>query len=399
MAITTIKKLPGVLSFSRGHMVSSGMFFSKMADGSELPVPVLRAGIRGTQNTNDGLGNESPKKVAPAKSPKKAAAVASASEGAEITVAATERAISNVQVTESAKLDINARALVVRFNMAMLDLANALDSCAGVDRESTKNMRDSVQDFIDRAKKTNAVYDVALRYARNIANGRWLWRNRLIASDIEISVKHKSGDKSPIAVFDAFEIPGKHFNDFTPQEHALAKEIAAQMKGDSRLGLEVTAVIIPRFGGDVEIFPSQNFANTPKGFSRALYKIGQPDPLSRFNSVQEFQDTRHMGYAALRDQKIFNAIRTIDTWYAEYETTGEPISVEPLGANLTHQTFYRKGKQSAFDMFKRLAVIDPTSDEGLFCIASLDRGGVYGETDKMTTPATSAAVADTVGAA
>ncbi len=45
--------------------------------------------------------------------------------------------------------------------------------------------------------------------------------------------------------------------------------------------------------------------------------------------------------------------------------------------------FYRKEKgTSSFDLFKRLNQIDPNTPEGMFCIASFERGGVYSETDK-----------------
>ena len=44
-----------------------------------------------------------------------------------------------------------------------------------------------------------------------------------------------------------------------------------------------------------------------------------------------------MGQAALRDQKIGNALRTIDTWYPAYEERRVPLPVEPNGASLDAQ--------------------------------------------------------------
>lgn len=46
------------------------------------------------------------------------------------------------------------------------------------------------------------------------------------------------------------------------------------------------------------------------------------------------------------------------------------------------QEFFRPKNASSFDMFKRLVEIDPNSPDGMFCIAALDRGGVYSESDK-----------------
>lgn len=90
-----------------------------------------------------------------------------------------------------------------------------------------------------------------------------------------------------------------------------------------------------------------------------------------------------MGTAALRDQKVANAIRTIDTWYPDYEQNGcKPIPVEPNGASLEAQRFFReigdkKNKSSAFDIIKELNITDPNSPQGMFFIACLVRGGVF----------------------
>ncbi len=365
MALTTLKKLPGVLAFNRCHVVTDAEMFSRLTDGIDVPIPVIRHGIRGTQNVNDGKGNES-QKVA----------------------AGGARSISNIQITETAKLDPNANAMIVRFGIAMLDIGGSLDSCVGTDRENGRMMRQTIDDFVTRAKQSQGIVEIALRYARNIANGRWLWRNRAIAANIQITVSKKS-DGERLATFDAKSVPRNEFGDYASEEHAVAAELVRQMRGESLDGLEVEAVVNMRVSGNVEVFPSQNYVERkPDGFSRPLYKIGHPEQ-PELKTPSSFTDTRITGYAAIRDQKLFNAIRTIDTWYPDYKETGFPIPVEPLGANLSQQEFYRRGKQSSFEMMKRLVQIDPDTPEGMFCIAALDRGGVYGESDKAEKPAAS----------
>jgi hypothetical protein len=52
VATTVLKKLPGVLSFQRGTLVTDGLFFNQFSDGKLAPLPVVRHGIRGTQNIN-----------------------------------------------------------------------------------------------------------------------------------------------------------------------------------------------------------------------------------------------------------------------------------------------------------------------------------------------------------
>ena len=85
-----------------------------------------------------------------------------------------------------------------------------------------------------------------------------------------------------------------------------------------------------------------------------------------------------MGQAALREQKIGNALRTIDTWYPAYEERLVPISVEPNGANLDMKEFFRKkGDASGFKLMQRVGELDPETPEGLFLLACLIRGGVF----------------------
>lgn len=356
-ALTTLKKLPGVLAFNRGHVVTDGEMFNEIAGQYETyPVEVVRHGIRGTQNINDGKGNEE-------------------------TAANGVRNVSNIQITETAKLESSADALVVRFGLSMLDMAGSLDSCVAADKDAGRMMRATFEDFVSRAKASEGIVEVARRYARNIANGRWLWRNRTIARLIEIEVSTQSG---VLAKFNAKSMPTNAFGDYGEGEIRVADEIVKQMRGASLDGLTIVARLTMPTKGAIEVFPSQNYVEKPKDTSatnkvtRTLYKLGHPEKVGH----GEIRDTRVMGRAALRDQKLFNAIRTIDTWYPAYGETGFPIAVEPLGASLGQQEFYRAGKASSFDMLKRLAQIDPDSPEGMFCIAALDRGGVYGESDK-----------------
>ena len=88
------------------------------------------------------------------------------------------------------------------------------------------------------------------------------------------------------------------------------------------------------------------------------------------------------GVAGFHAPKIGNALRTIDTWYPEFtENDEKPIPVEPNGASLDAQQFFRVGKEkvSGFDILKEIRTLDPNSEKGMFLIACLIRGGVYSE--------------------
>lgn len=346
----TFKKLPGVLSFQRAYNVSDAEMFNVMPDGSRTPVDVVRHGIRGTQNVS-------------------AAAGATAKGG--------ERAVSNIQVTETAKLHPNALAMEVVFSIRFFDLSRSLSACASDDRVLMKGMRSSIDSFIARSKAGGAEA-IALRYARNIANGRWLWRNRVGASKITVTVLQ--GDTA-IASFDALAVPTNHFDSPSAPEATIAKILADGMRGAQGGGLSVCAQLEFGVSGAIEVFPSQNYVeNKPTGFARPLYKIGgsvRPpiDKESGFNVV---------GHAALRDQKVSNALRTFDTWYEAYGDVGRPIPVEPMGASLDLMSFLRSGSSGAFKLFCRLNELDPSAPDGQFALACMIRGGVFSESDKPT---------------
>ncbi|PKO82572.1 MAG: type I-F CRISPR-associated protein Csy3 [Betaproteobacteria bacterium HGW-Betaproteobacteria-13] len=347
------KKLPGVLAFQRGLVITDALFFNVLNEG-QTPVMVVRHGIRGTQNVNKD-GNAEKSTAANAK----------------------RQEVSNIQATDTAKLDAEAVALAVRFSLRFLDLKDVLFACAPSSTDAddlVRNYRKSVTDFIERAKTSGGLEEVAQRFARNLANGRWLWRNRTVARRIEV---HISVAGKVAASFDALATPLNHFDNITDDERKVAAYIADGLRGEDDAGLEIEARLDFGVRGALEVFPSQNYVeDKPRGFARPLYCLGAPE---RTNSPKgmEFESTRNMGHAALRDQKVGNALRTIDTWYPRYAEHGRPLPVEPNGASLEAQEFFRDRKTSAFEFARRLNTLDPSSPEGMFMIASLIRGGVF----------------------
>lgn len=350
--MSSVSKLPGVLSFQRGMIVTDAIFWNAYTESARDSdtVKVVRHGIRGTQNVNTGEKN-------------------------------TEKDVANIQVTETAKTDINASGVKVTFDVRFLPLSVVLFSCAG---QNNEEIRAAIHSFIAKAEISEGLQEVARRYARNILNGRWLWRNRLLGEGIQINVKTKKKQ----LVADALQIPLHQFEDYKDAEKELGQVIARSLAGLESEAVAVEAIINFGFKGAVEVFPSQNYVeNKPKGFARPLYKLGKPVAVrAGSDDLLGFSDIRSMGIAALRDQKITNALRTIDTWYPSFDGQKKPIPIEPHGANLDAMKFFRRDgkdqKQSAFDLMRRIGELDPASPEGMYMIASLIRGGVFSESDK-----------------
>lgn len=342
----TSNKLPDVLSFQRGTIISDGTFFSVSGEHLE-PVRVIRHGIRG------------------------------------ITAKESANHVSNPQRTESAKTSTRATGLSVQFVYRTIPAQSLLFGC------SVPDYRDAVAGFVDRffVRGVPEFDEVCRRYARNILNGRWLWRNRMLG---EVSVTVKSVEKT-------YQSKGsrlRDFEDYTPDEISLASDVIAA--GLLTGGIAPTAHVEGRvdfgFAGEIEVFPSQNMVtNKPKGFARSLYKVNMISrkALEKIissgaqdgeNAGEFAADMIDMGQAALRDQKIGNAIRTIDTWYDE--GAAFPIPVEPNGGCLETNQFYRKNKSDAKALLPKLDELEPCSafnPEAAFLIALMIRGGVFSE--------------------
>lgn len=353
---TVLKKLPSVLSFQRGMVVTDGLFFNEFGDGSIAPLHVMRHGIRGTQNIN-----------------KKG----SSKEGATA-ASAKRQEISNIQTTDSAKLQPGAVAMQVRFDVRFIDLDSALFACApGKDdsAEDLKFLKSSLAEFLQSAKASQGLQEVACRYARNIANARFLWRNRAIAQAVKVSVRDSSGE---IASFDSMSIPLHDFSNYSEGEKKVAAVIAAGLKGDRQAKLSICARVNYGVEGPVEVFPSQNYLeDKDKGFARPLYCVGESPEGQDPHGIQE------LGQAALRDQKIGNALRTFDTWYPLFSERKVAIPVEPNGASLDAQEFFRDSKDaSGFNLMLKMSALEPNSPDGMFLLSCIIRGGVFSGSDK-----------------
>ncbi len=221
----------------------------------------------------------------------------------------------------------------------------------------------SVKDYINR----EGFRELARRYALNIANARFLWRNRLGAEKIEVHVKILNDDSCSWQ-FDATKFTTRNFNDVNGDVAELAERIAQTLSGKNKF-LLLDIVCFAKIGAAQEVYPSEELVlDKGKGKkSKVLYAS---------NDI-----------AAMHSQKIGNALRSIDTWYPDFgdpETSVGPIAIEPYGAVTNLGKAYRVAKNSFFTIFDKFArgeKLNRIEDEH-YVMAVLVRGGVFGESDK-----------------
>jgi len=272
----------------------------------------------------------------------------------------------NLQTVDVATLANDDDTLKVRFTLRVIGGVGVPSACNN--NEYEQKLQATVQRYVE----AHGFKELASRYAVNLANGRFLWRNRMGAEAIEVHVIHKqNGQDATEMVFDALDFNLRNFA-APPAAAQDVKNLAALMEtglsGESYVLLEVIA--FARIGDGQEVFPSQELvldkgSNKKGQKSKTLYTV---------NDV-----------AAMHSQKIGNALRTIDDWYAGSSGLG-PIAVEPYGSVTSQGKAYRqpKQKQDFYSLLDNWVLKDCCPDEGNqhYVMATLIRGGVFGESGK-----------------
>lgn len=334
-------KTASVLAFERKLDPSDALFFAGSWDGRNdsaawPPVGIKVKSVRGTISNRLKTKDQDPAKLD----------------------AAIEN--PNLQKVDIAALPSQADTLKVVFTLRVLSGTGQPSACNDADYQ--KKLMDTVGGYVE----AKGFGELARRYASNLANGRFLWRNRVGAETVEVQIAHLVGGQARKTwSFDALAFSLRDFA--APQQNAAALDELAKLIGDGLAGkghvlLQVTAYV--RVGAGQEVFPSQELI-LDKGRSdksRTLYEVD--------------------GTAGLHSQKVGNAIRTIDTWYPEVDELG-PIAVEPYGSVTTRGKAYRQPRKSDdfYSLLDNWIIKDkvPTTEQQHFVIATLIRGGVFGE--------------------
>ena len=266
----------------------------------------------------------------------------------------------NLQTVDVAALPAEADTLKVQFTLRVLGGAGTPSACNSAAYQA--KLLATVQGYVQQ----HGFGELARRYAANLANGRFLWRNRAGAEQVEVTVEQMhNGQAAHTWSFDALALNTRAvgaINTEAKDLDELGEAIAAGLAGSQHVLLRITAFV--RQGAGQEVFPSQELIldKDSAGKSKTLYHVD--------------------GVAAIHSQKIGNAIRTIDTWYEGAEELG-PIAVEPYGSVTTQGKAYRQPKQKLdfYTLLDNWLLKDqvPPAEQQHFVMAVLIRGGVFGD--------------------
>lgn len=269
----------------------------------------------------------------------------------------------NLQRVDSAALPVGSDTLRVSFTLRVLGNLATPSACNNSDYQT--KLQEKIKGYTEQYQ----FKELARRYAENIANGRFLWRNRMGAKAIKIYVRTDNGDNANTSAveFNALDFDLRRFSVKPNNDLEKISEVIRQgLAGEKFALLQIDAFV--QLGNAQEVFPSQELIldkSDKDKKSKVLYQL--------------------KNQAAMHSQKIGNALRTIDTWYDEADTWGA-IAVEPYGSVTNRGVAYRqpKDKKDFYTLLDSWVLKDKelTEDELHYVIAILIRGGVFGDAGK-----------------
>jgi CRISPR-associated protein Csy3 len=268
---------------------------------------------------------------------------------------------ANLQTVDVATLPHDCDTLKLSFTLRILGNLAEPSACNNPDYQTA--LTNKINGYI----KDHGFAELAQRYAENIANARFLWRNRLDVDEIEVCVT--SENNAEPWRFNAYDFNLRQFGDNNDHLKKLASLIQQGLESDTYTFMTITA--FAKIGNGQEVFPSQELvlgSGGKKGEkSKQLYRV----------------NTNGKMIAAMHSQKIGNALRTIDTWHPQAHEVG-PIAVEPYGSVTNRGIAYRQPKNDFYSLLDGWVLKDkPLSKEDQhYVIACLIRGGVFGGSDK-----------------
>lgn len=342
--------VPSVLAFERKMDPSDALFYSGKWDERDIkanwaPVPIDHRSLRTTisNRLNKSDASDPAKLDAKIENP-------------------------NLQEIDFAALPFEADTLKVEFFLRILGDVGTPSAC------NETGFGDQLAKIVSSYRTDHSFRELAGRYAYNLANGRFLWRNRVGAESVEVHIKQLV-DGAPTGCwrFNACDFSLRSFpnDDLYPEElKPLRDAISSGLSGNNGgvapyILLQVTG--FARLGCGQKVFPSEEMVMEKSGSKGTVL-------------------FRRAGGTGMHSQKIGNAIRTIDTWYESGPAT--PISIETYGSVTNVGKAFRNPKETKrdfytlFDSWVAKGKMPSVADQH-FVMAMLIRGGVFGQSGKI----------------
>jgi len=262
----------------------------------------------------------------------------------------------NIQTVDYCALAPDHDTLITKFTVNVLPVAEGLEAANNL--EYVEKYRDFIAQYADEFQ----FVELGNRYAYNLASGKHLWKNRLGTDKIEVKVKRDSADGVQEWLFDGFDVGT--ITEPSTSVKELGMVIAKALAGGLPYALFEVSTSVKRGRGQ-SVYPSQLFVQEKNQNEQGKSKV--------------LHSTK--GIAAQTEQKIGNAIRTIDTWYQGSEEYRKAIAVEVYGAVKEAPIVFRSpaSKTDYHSLMIQMTNGNQiTDDDRHYLVAMMIRGGVLG---------------------
>lgn len=280
-----------------------------------------------------------------------------------------------LQVVESAELAAGDNVLVLRGKLLVRNNVRAPFNC---NEDDFAAMQAAI---VDGAVEKGLVKQLATRYAINLLSGSWGWRNALESDAVEVTVSWRDGqEEKSVSAKDLLLVSGDRFDVSSYPAHAHAiteladaihralvgtgRGILFSIRGDFHMGLGARVYPSQEWAAEsVKAASKREWGEKGAGVTRVLAKVrnaaGQPQ-------------------AIINDRKAGNALRVVDTWYAEEGAA--PIAAEIYGANAHQGVALRSTQANSFFglLSKVVNAKELSATETMYYLAVCVRGGVLG---------------------
>lgn len=258
----------------------------------------------------------------------------------------------NLQTIDYAALPVGCHALALTFSVTFVGNSS-------VPRSFSKDgleIVDKINEMIAAYKSNNGYSELAHRYLNTIVAGMPLWRNKSTGGRI-VTIISCNGQEFEFAGLDSI-------SPSIESDHELVKAVADTLASDGEaLRIDVTTTVEKAEGS--EVFPSQCYIEG--GAGRVLASVNR-------NGARQ---------GMVHQQKIGNAIRTIDTWYendAPYAIAVEPYGIDRRKSRATRAVdktdlYTQLEKHLEGHLEAMTETGDPSSAH--YVVACLIRGGVF----------------------
>ncbi|MGO2234592.1 MAG: type I-F CRISPR-associated protein Csy3 [Marinomonas sp.] len=267
-------QLPNQLSYKRSINPSKAIFYYRR-DGQLFPLPIERIKIRGSKS---GFSE------------------AHTSKGIKESATLHNLSMGNPHTVDTCYLPPVAECLVCRFSIRVC--ANSLVP----DRCSDQSVKSNISDFVSAYADKGGYIELARRYAKNIAMGTWLWRNKE-GNAFDVFVKTSEGSNFSFVNAHRLYWDSEWPDNQSHELDKLASELALALTNSRYVWhCDVWAEVKMPFCA--EVFPSQCFVDN--------------DDKSAASKVLLTTDIDGVMAACFNADKVGAGIQIIDEWWDEH---------------------------------------------------------------------------------